>query len=212
MYSSTLISMLGVSLIFTAGVFFQYPVTTSAFAAPENFTLADAMVKRTGSGLNADMLSEQEIVQDGTKGAMGVAVITDKGFDSVIVSTSHKGVHDSAKQQNANDPVWHNHFVKLAVDSSSGNTNKCGKDPVVKDLMFHSPGNVLVSGNRVQVSDVPSQFSAPSSLSNSTLGFEMGSKIDKVVTFKLNPVLDSNGSVEVVCVTDVTPAGNLSVE
>jgi len=211
MYSSTLISMLGVSLIFTVGVFFQNPVTTSAFAAPENFTLADAMVKRTDSGLNADMLSEKEIVQDGTKGAMGVAVITDKGFDSVIVSTSHKGVHDSAKQQNANDPVWHNHFVKLEVDSS-GNTNKCGKDPVVKDLTFHSPGNVIISGNRVQLSEVPSQFSSYSSLNNNTLGFEIGSKIDKVVTFKLNPVMGSNGNVEAVCVTDVKPTGNLSVE
>jgi hypothetical protein len=40
----------------------------------------------------------------------------------------------------------------------------------------------------------------------------MGKNIDKVVTFKLEPKFDSENNVEVVCVTNIQPVGNLTLE
>ena len=180
----------------------------ASFAQSENFTLSDAKIKKSDTGMNADVKSESKIVQDGTMGAMGIAVITDKGFDAVIASTTHGGIYDSEQQKNASDPVWHNHFVKLVADNSS----KCGINPMVNDLTLQSPGNVTIVENNMKMHGIPSNFNASSSLNNSTLSFDAGTKIDKVVTFKLEPVFDSANKVEAICVKDIKPAANLYAE
>ncbi len=139
---------------------------------------------------------------------MGVAIISDKGFESVIASTTHGGVLDSVQQNNASDPVWYNHFVNLVVNNSS----VCRNNPQVKELTFQSHGSVSIDNMTLQMLEIPHEFNATDSLSNNTLGFESGSEIDKVVAFKLEPQFDSGNNVEAVCVTNIQPAGNLIVE
>lgn len=180
------------------------------FAQTENFTLSDAKVKKTNSTLNANLISDSAIIQDGSKGAMGIAIISDKGFESIVASTTHGGVLDSEKQTTADDPVWHNHFVKLSVNNSTD--SKCGSNPQVQGLTFQSPGDLFVNNTNMQLSNVPHQFDATNSLDNSSLSFEQGNTVDKVVTFKLQPHFDAQNTVEAVCVTDIQPVGSLKVE
>lgn len=180
------------------------------FAQTENFTLSDAKVKKTNSTLNANLTSDNEIAQDGSKGAMGIAIISDKGFESIVVSTTHGGVLDSEKQTNADDPVWHNHFVKLVVNNST--SSKCGSNPQVEGLTFQSPGDLSVNNTNLQLSNIPHKFDAINSLDNNSLSFEQGNTVDKVVSFKLQPHSDAQNAVEAVCVTDIQPVGNLKVE
>jgi hypothetical protein len=120
----------------------------------------------------------------------------------------HGGVLDSVQQDNASDPVWHNHFVKLVANNSS----KCGNIPQVEELTFQSPGSVSINGTSLQMAEVPQTFNATGSLSNSSSVFESGSEIDKVVTFNLEPQFDSQNNIEVVCVTNIQPVGNLTME
>ena len=161
-------------------------------------------------GINSSTQSEKEIIQDGSSGAMGVAIISDKGFESVIASTTHSGVYDSLQQKNASDPVWHNHFVELVTDNS--NTSKCGNDPHVKDLTLQSPGSVAISNQTMEIVEIPMDFNATGSLSNSNITFEMGKNINQVVTFKLEPKFDSENNVETVCVTNIQPVEKLTLE
>jgi hypothetical protein len=187
---------------------FQYYGMVPVFAQSENFTLSEAKIKKMDKALSAKMSSTNDIIQDGSKGAMGVAILSDKGFESVIASTTHGGVLDSIQQDNASDPVWHNHFVKLVANNSS----KCGNNPQVEELTFQSPGSVSINGTSLQMAEVPQTFNATGSLSNSSLVFESGSEIDKVVTFNLEPQFDSQNNIEVVCVTNIQPVGNLTME
>ena len=194
-------------LVFVSGSF-QYYSMVPVFAQSENFTLSEAKIKKMDKALSAKMSSTNDIIQDGSKGAMGVAILSDKGFESVIASTTHGGVLDSIQQDNASDPVWHNHFVKLVANNSS----KCGNNPQVEELTFQSPGSVSINGTSLQMAEVPQTFNATGSLSNSSLVFESGSEIDKVVTFNLEPQFDSQNNIEVVCVTNIQPVGNLTME
>ena len=195
------------TLTFASGSF-QYYDTVPVFAQSENFTLSEAKIKKMDKGLNANMSSINDIIQDGSKGAMGVAIISDRGFGSVIASTTHGGVLDSIQQDNASDPIWHNHFVKLVVNNSS----KCGNNPQVEELTFESPGSVSIDDTSLQMAEVPQTFNATGSLSNSSLVFESGGEIDKVVTFKLEPQFGSQNNIESVCVTNIQPVGNLTIE
>ncbi len=194
-------------LVFVSGSF-QYYSMVPVFAQSENFTLSEAKIKKMDKALSAKMSSTNDIIQDGSKGAMGVAILSDKGFESVIASTTHGGVLDSIQQDNASDPVWHNHFVKLVANNSS----KCGNNPQVEELTFQSPGSVSINGTSLQMAEVPQTFNATGSLSNSSLVFESGSEIDKVVTFNLEPQFDSQNNIEVVCITNIQPVGNLTME
>jgi hypothetical protein len=210
MYQSILMHSTGVALTLIMCISFQNTEMISAFASSENFTLSDAKIKKMDRAISSSMQSEKEINQNGSSGALGVAIISDKGFESVIAATTHMGVYDSLQQKDASDPVWHNHFVKLVSDNSNG--SKCGNNPQVKDLTLQSPGNVSISNQSMELSGIPTNFNSTSSLSNSTIAFEMGKNIDKVVTFKLEPKFDSENNVEVVWVTNIQPVGNLTLE
>ena len=69
-----------------------------------------------------------------------------------------------------------------------------------------------IDDTSLQMAEVPQKFNATGSLSNSSLVFESGSEIDKVVTFKLEPQFDSQNNIESVCVTNIQPVGNLTIE
>ena len=64
----------------------------------------------------------------------------------------------------------------------------------------------------IQILDVPQIFNATNSLNNNSLTFEQGNEIDKVVTLKLQPHFNAQNAIEAVCVTDIQPAGKLTVE
>lgn len=210
MYFNKLAIVVGVTFAIIMGVSSQTSELGQAFAQTENFTLSDAKVKKTNSTLHANLTSNNEIVQDGSNGAIGIAIITDKGFESIVASTTHGGVLDSEKQINADDPAWHNHFVKLAINNSTD--SKCGNNPQVEELTFQSPGDLSINNTDMRISNIPLKFDATNSLDNKSLSFEQGNSIDKVATFKLQPHFDAQNAVEAVCVTDIQPVGNLKVE
>lgn len=183
--------------------------TTVNFADGQSFTINDGEVTKANNKLDSTLTFMSPINQDGTSGAMGVAVISDKGIGSVIASTTHGGVFDSSIQKNASDPIWHNHFVKLIEGNNTG--NKCGEDLMVEELTFESPGNLTITNDTMKHSQIPTSFNATSSFSNSSLSFELGENIDKLVTFKIEPKLNSSGDIEAVCVTNIQPASNMSI-
>jgi hypothetical protein len=74
-------------LAFVSGSF-QYYGMIPVFAQSENFTLSEAKIKKMDKALSANMSSTNDIIQDGSKGAMGVAILADEGFESVIASTT----------------------------------------------------------------------------------------------------------------------------
>ena len=210
MYYKRMAFVFGLALIMIMGVSLQTSELSLVFAETGNFTLLDANIKKTNNSLNANMTSQNEIALDGSKGALGIAIISDKGFESIVVSTTHGGVLDSERQLNASDPSWHNHFVKLAVNNSTN--SKCGSNPQVEELTFQSPGNVSIENMNLQILNVPQTFNATHSLNNNSLTFEQGKEFDKVVTFKLQPHFDAQNAIEAVCVTDIQSAGKLTVE
>ena len=82
---------------------------------------------------------------------------------------------------------------------------------MVEELTFESPGNLTITNDTMKHTQLPTTFNATSSFSNSSLSFELGENIDKVVTFKLEPKVNASGDVEAVCVTNAHPALNISI-
>ena len=155
--------------------------------------------------LQAELVTHGLIPKDGSGGAFGYGILTGAGLDGIIVATTHGGVLDSAIQKNANDPVWHNHFVKLASQGA------CGGGPGVVDITFESPGKVNVNGNSIQLRDIPSTFTGTDALSGLSTTISPGTGVQNVVSFQLSPVFDSNHNLQAVCVTDIAPAEKLKI-
>jgi hypothetical protein len=155
--------------------------------------------------IEAVLKTHGHISTNGDDGAFGYGVLTKKGLDSVIVSTTHKGVKDSEEQKDKNDPVWHNHFVTLVDDS-----NKCGKDLQVKKITFESPGDVDINGETAELTNIPSKFTGKDALSDKKLTLKPGTDVKDVVSFKLDPKF-KDGTLDAVCVTDVQPADKVVV-
>jgi hypothetical protein len=146
------------------------------------------------------------IPKDGSGGAFGYGILTDAGFDGVIVTTTHAGIKDSEVQDDASDPVFHNHYVKLAT----GLSGLC-EGPEVADLTFESPGDVDVLAKLVRMLNLPFSFSGTSALTNEPLTITPGGNVENVVSFTLEPQFDDEGNLAAVCVNDITPAENLNV-
>ncbi len=143
--------------------------------------------KVTGGQITADAFIPQRGQADF---AFGYGIITQEG---VIVSTTHAGVLDSEKQNgNANNPVFHNHYVTLKQDQAD-----CGKNPkgqpnlAVDKITFKSPGKIFVFGNTILLSNLP----------KTSEGISQNNDVVDVVSFKLKP-----GTNNAVCVTDIKPA------
>ena len=144
------------------------------------------------------------IPTNGDGGAFGYGVLTDEGLDAVVVSTTHAGVQDSEEQTDADDPVWHNHFVTLAQDSDN-----CGDDLKVESITFESPGQVDIRDNNADLTKLPASFSGTDALSGDDLTIEPGTNVDDVVSFKLAPQFSDDDELEAVCVTDLQSAENI---
>ena len=176
-----------------------------AAAVGDFLTIKIATTQSVTDKLEAKLITHGLIPKDGSGGAFGYGILTSAGLDGIIVATTHGGVLDSAIQKNANDPVWHNHFVKLASQGA------CGGGPGVVDITFESPGKVNVNGNSIQLRDIPSTFTGTNALTGLPTTITPGTNVQNVVSFQLSPVFDSNHNLQAVCVIDIAPAEKLKI-
>ncbi len=140
------------------------------------------------------------IPTNGTEGAFGYGILTDEG-DTILVATTHAGVLDSEDQRFIEDPIWHNHFVKL------GNVEQCGEDQGVVDITWQSPGEVRINNETARISGVPTDEFEEGwhSITGEELSMTLGEAVSEVISFKLDPVFGEDG-LEAVCVTDIRSA------
>jgi len=139
------------------------------------------------------------IPTNGTEGAFGYGILTDDG-DAILVTHTHRGVLDSEDQSSIEDPIWHNHFVKL------GDVEQCGEHQGVIDTTWQSPGEVNINNDSASVSDIPTdEFEGWDSITGEQLSMTLGEDVNDVISFKLNPVFGEDG-LEAVCVTDIRSA------
>jgi hypothetical protein len=139
------------------------------------------------------------IPTNGTEGAFGYGILTDEG-DAILVATTHAGVLDSEDQRFIEDPILHNHFVKL------GNVEQCGEDQGVVDITWQSPGEVRINNEIASLSDIPTEeFEGWHSITGEELSMTLGEAVSEVISFKLDPVFGEDG-LEAVCVTHIRSA------
>jgi hypothetical protein len=135
------------------------------------------------------------IPTNGTEGTFGYGVLMDEG-DTILVTHTHPGILDSEAQSFIEDPVWHNHFVKL------GDVEQCEEDQGIIDITWQSPGVVTIDDNAARINDVPTdEFEGWDSITGEPLSMMLGEDVANVISFKLDPVFGENG-LEAVCVTD----------
>ena len=141
------------------------------------------------------------IPTNGTDGAFGYGILTDEG-DTILIAHTHTGVLDSEAQRFIEDPIWHNHFVKL------GNVEQCGEDQGgVVDITWQSPGEVGIDDNIATISGVPiDEFEGWHSITGEPLSMTLGEAVSEVISFKLDPVFDEEDGLEALCVTDIRSA------
>ncbi|MDQ4014664.1 MAG: hypothetical protein M3136_02750 [Thermoproteota archaeon] len=140
------------------------------------------------------------IPTNGTEGAFGYGILTDEG-DTILIAHTHTRVLDSEAQRFIEDPIWHNHFVKL------GDVEQCGEDQGVVDITWQSPGEVGIDDNIATISGIPTdEFEGWDSITGEPLSMTLGEGVSEVISFKLDPVFDEEDGLESVCVTHIRSA------
>jgi hypothetical protein len=140
------------------------------------------------------------IPTNGTEGAFGYGILTDEG-DTILIAHTHTRVLDSEAQRFIEDPIWHNHFVKL------GDVEQCGEDQGVVDITWQSPGEVGIDDNIATISGIPTdEFEGWDSITGEPLSMTLGEDVSEVISFKLDPVFDEEDGLEAVCVTHIRSA------
>ena len=162
-------------------------------------------IERANSSIDDDELAIRLFVEglliptNGTEGAFGYGILTDEG-DAILVTHTHAGVLDSEDQRYIEDPIWHNHFLKL------GDVEQCGKHQGVIDITWQSPGEVRINNDSASVSDIPTdEFEGWDSITGEPVSMTLGEDVSNVISFKLDPVFGDDG-LEAVCVTDIRSA------
>lgn len=180
------------------------------FAAESFLTIERSIVSNDGDNneLTAELDVEGvQIPTNGTHGAFGYGIITEDGDeeeedDIILVAHTHSGLLDSESQRFIEDPIWHNHFVRL------GDAEQCGEDRGVIDITWQSPGEVGIDDNIATISDVPTgEFEGRHSMTGESLSIALGqaASVSDVISFKLDPVFEEDG-LKAVCVTDIRSA------
>jgi hypothetical protein len=162
---------------------------------------ADVSVNDDDDELTARLIAEGLLIPtNGTDGAFGYGILTDDG-DAILVAHTHSGVLDSEDQRFIEDPIWHNHFVKL------GDVEQCGEDQGVIDITWQSPGVVRIDDNTARISGIPTdEFEGWDSITGEPLSMTLGEDVSDAVSFKLDPVFDEEDGLEAICVTDIRSA------
>jgi hypothetical protein len=169
--------------------------TAESFLTIERADILDDDDERTISLIVEGLL----IPTNGTEGAFGYGILTDEG-DAILVAHTHRGVLDSEDQRFIEDPIWHNHFLKL------GDVEQCGKHQGVIDITWQSPGEVRINNDSASVSDIPTdEFEGWDSITGEPVSMTLGEDVSNVISFKLDPVFGDDG-LEAVCVTDIRSA------
>ena len=183
----------------------------TAIAAPalaqavESFLNIEKAEVAANGELEATLTAEGVIPTDGSEGAFGYGILTEDG-DAILVATTHAGVLDSEEQSSAEDPTWHNHFVRL------GDIAECGEDQGVVDITWQSPGQVEINDNIASVSGVGTdEFEGSNSITSEDLSMTLGEDVSNVVSFRLNPIFDEQTGLQAVCVTDIMAADDIDV-
>jgi hypothetical protein len=195
---------LGVLLVagFIGAIFdIQQPVfapTAESFLTIER---ANVSIADNDDDLTARLFIEGLLIPtNGTDGAFGYGILTDDG-DAILVAHTHSGVLDSEDQRFIEDPIWHNHFVKL------GDVEQCGEDQGVIDITWQSPGVVRIDDNTARISGIPTdEFEGWDSITGEPLSMTLGEDVSDAVSFKLDPVFDEEDGLEAICVTDIRSA------
>ena len=180
------------------------------FAAPVLATVAESFLViesarvtvEDDDELEARLITEGLLIPtDGSEGAFGYGILTEDG-DAILVAHTHPGVMDSEDQRFIEDPLWHNHFVKLG-----DNVEQCGEDQGVVDITWQSPGEVRIDDNTARISGVPTdEFEGWDSITGKELSITLGETVSEVISFKLDPVFDEEDGLQAVCVTDIRSA------
>jgi hypothetical protein len=164
----------------------------AAIGTPDYRIIDKAVIAKSSNNVQAVLQAHGHIPTNGEGGAFGYGILTTQGLNAIMVSTTHKGVYDSEDQRNANDPRWHNHYVKLVEDSN------CKDGLKVESITFQSPGEVVVNKNKAVMSNLPAKFtgtSPPADVHRVTLN--PGTNVQNVVSFTLKP------TGNLVCVTNI---------
>jgi hypothetical protein len=201
--NSVILSALIAVSLFSAFAFVA-PAVVSATTLQNS--AKNAVTGATNENVRAIIQAHAPIAKDGSQGAYGFGVLTEKGLDGVIVATTHGGVKDSADQANESDPVWHTHYVKLAVGASG----LCGDNPEVVDITFESPGDVAVNNKLLAMKNLPPTFEGTNALTGQETTIEPGNKVGNVVAFGLEPKFEGE-SLKAVCVVEITPSDHLTI-
>lgn len=180
--------------------------------AAESFLTIERSSIVSNDGDNNELTAELDVegVQiptNGTHGAFGYGIITEDGDDdndddTILVAHTHSGLLDSESQRFIEDPIWHNHFVRL------GDVEPCGEDRGVIDITWQSPGEVGIDDNIATISDVPTgEFEGRHSMTGESLSIPLGqvASVSDVISFKLDSVFEEDG-LKAVCVTDIRSA------
>ena len=192
-------------LLIVAG-FIGTAVTAPALAqVVESFLNIEKAEVAANGELEATLTAEGVIPTDGSEGAFGYGILTEDG-DAVLVATTHAGVLDSEEQSSAEDPSWHNHFVRL------GDVAECGEDQGIVDVTWQFPGQVEINDNIASVSGVGTdEFEGSDSITGEDLSMTLGEDVSNVVSFRLNPIFDEQVGLQAVCVTDIMAADDIDV-
>jgi len=187
------------------GMVFDIPPPVFGFAAESFLTIERSAVSTDDGDDGGELTTELDvegmlIPTNGTEGAFGYGITTDYGEDAILVAHTHAGLLDSEAQRFIEDPIWHNHFVKL------GDVEQCGKDQGIVDITWQSPGEVVIDDNIARISEVPTNgFEGWHSMTGESLSITLGEAVSDVISFKLHPVFGEEG-LEAVCVTHIRSA------
>jgi hypothetical protein len=182
------------------GALFDIP-SVFASTAESFLTIERANVLTNDDDFTIELTVEGLLIPtNGTEGTFGYGVLTDEE-DVILVTTTHPGVLDSEAQRFIEDPIWHNHFVKL------GDVEQCGEDQGIIDIIWQSPGAVTIDDNAARINDVPTdEFEGWDGITGEPLSMMLGEDVADVISFKLDPVFDEEDGLEAVCVTDIRSA------
>jgi hypothetical protein len=160
------------------------PIAVSALA--DFLNLQQVLVRKNPSGLDALFRTDGLIPTNGNgnPSAFGYGLLTSGG---IIVSTTHKGVLDSATQGgNGNNPIFHNHFISLKPIAGTG----CPTNAVaaVDKITFQSPGQVRIQSTDALQARIPNSFTGTDSFTNQPLTLSPGNNVVDAISFSLIPI------------------------
>jgi len=192
--------------LFAVGMIFS-PLTVSAFPNQGDFlNLKKAVLDINGKVITDIIFKAQEDIpkRPGIDWGYGIITVDQLGIQNVIATTSHPGlpIKDSDLQEDASDPIIHNHYVILETNELCGVNPMGGFNLSVKDLTHESPGKIFVKQNEAILKNLPKSVTGGNF--NQSLVFTPGTDYRAAASFQLEYVEDeTNNTNFAVCVVDV---------